>query len=258
MSPNVFARYGLREPELSVESSRVRVGTAGWAIPRAVRGAFAVSGSGLERYAARFSCVEINSSFYRAHRPATYERWAAAVPEAFSFAVKVPKTITHERRLIDAAEPLERFLDETAALGPKRGVLLIQLPPSLAYDARVAGEFFEALRLRYVGQAVCEPRHASWLSDAANRTLQSVAVARVAADPPLAGASEPGGFSGFRYFRWHGSPRRYYDAYGRERIRAMARLAAPDASTWCIFDNTASGAATTDALMFEEALVAGT
>ncbi len=56
-----------------------------------------------------------------------------------------------------------------------------------------------------------------------------------------------------RYFRWHGSPRSYYDAYG-EGVRAMARAATPDASTWCIFDNTTSGAATADALLFQEVI----
>lgn len=231
-----------------------RVGTAGWTIPAAVRSAFPTSGSTLERYAARFSCVEINSPFYRPHRPTTYERWAAAVPATFRFAVKVPKAITHERRLVDAVEPLERFLDETAALGHKRDVLLIQLPPSLAYDAQIAGGFLSALRQRYAGQAACEPRHASWLTDAANRTLRSFSIARVAADPALAGGGEPGGDLAFRYFRWHGSPRRYYDAYGDERLCALARLGAPDASTWCIFDNTASGAATSDALHFKKVI----
>ncbi len=229
-----------------------RVGTASWAIPAPVRAHFPTSGSTLERYATRFSCVEINSSFYRPHRPATYHRWAAAVPPTFRFAIKLPKTITHERRMVDPVEPLERFLDETAALGSKRGVVLIQLPPSFGYDARVVGNFLCVLRLRYAGLAACEPRHASWFTEAANRMLQSYAIARVAADPALASGAEPGGDTAFRYFRWHGSPRRYYDAYGPERLRAMARIAAPDVSTWCIFDNTALGAAAADALLFQE------
>ncbi len=61
--------------------------------------AFPVHGSHLERYAAALNAVEINSSFYRPHRLATYERWAASVPEEFQFAVKIPKAITHEQRL---------------------------------------------------------------------------------------------------------------------------------------------------------------
>ena len=59
-----------------------RIGTAGWSIPRQHAAAFPAGGSHLERYAQRFNAVEINSSFYRPHRRATYERWAASVPTA--------------------------------------------------------------------------------------------------------------------------------------------------------------------------------
>ena len=82
--------------------------------------------------------MEINSSFYRPHRTATYERWAASVPEDFRFAVKVPKAITHERRLKDASDLLDRFLSEAGGLGPKLGPLLVQLPPSLSFQAGIA------------------------------------------------------------------------------------------------------------------------
>ncbi|HWP34406.1 MAG TPA: DUF72 domain-containing protein, partial [Thermodesulfobacteriota bacterium] len=58
----------------------VLVGCAGWAIPRAAAGAFPGPGSHLERYARVLPAVEINSSFYRSHRPRTYARWAASVP----------------------------------------------------------------------------------------------------------------------------------------------------------------------------------
>lgn len=80
-----------------------------------------MAGSHLERYGAVLNAVEINTSFYRPHRTATYTRWAASVPEDFRFAVKVPKTITHERRLKDVGELLDRFLSEAGGLGPKLG-----------------------------------------------------------------------------------------------------------------------------------------
>ena len=72
-----------------------RIGCAGWSIPKAHAGAFPAVGTALERYAQVFDCVEINSSFYRSHRPSTYERWAASVPDHFRFSVKMPKQITH-------------------------------------------------------------------------------------------------------------------------------------------------------------------
>ncbi|MDQ3815662.1 MAG: DUF72 domain-containing protein, partial [Armatimonadota bacterium] len=82
-----------------MSSAHIYIGCAGWSIPSPHAPEFPAAGSHLERYAARFPAVEINSSFYRPHRPQTYERWAAAVPTHFQFAVKVPKIITHERRL---------------------------------------------------------------------------------------------------------------------------------------------------------------
>src|SRR3954470_11987598 len=115
-------------------SATIRIGTAAWSIPREHAAPFPVAGSHLERYAAVLNAVEINSSFYRPHRTATYERWAASVPEDFHFAVKIPKAITHERRLADVDDLLDRFLSEVSGLGPKLGPLLVQLPPSLSFQ----------------------------------------------------------------------------------------------------------------------------
>src|SRR3954454_9883513 len=129
--------------------NEVRVGCAGWSIPKAHASHFPETGSHLGRYAQRFRAVEINSSFYRPHRPSTYARWAAETPEHFEFSVKMPREITHKRRLIDATEPLDHFLAETAELGSKRGPLLVQLPPSLIFRDRAVGTFFAALRRRY-------------------------------------------------------------------------------------------------------------
>src|SRR4051794_13597269 len=107
----------------------VRIGTAGWSIPAAFADHFPAQGTNLERYAARFSAVEINSSFHRPHRPATYARWAASVGPDFRFAVKLPKVITHAARLVDVDAALDRFVAEINGLGAKLGPLLVQLPP---------------------------------------------------------------------------------------------------------------------------------
>src|SRR6187455_1643415 len=105
----------------------IYVGVAGWPIPKPHAGLFPETGSHLQRYAARFNAVEINSSFYRPHRPATYARWAASVPPDFRFAVKVPREITHRRRLVEVDDLLERFPGEATHLGEKLGPLLVQL-----------------------------------------------------------------------------------------------------------------------------------
>ena len=81
------------------EKHLVRIGRAGWGVPRHVVLQFPPGSDRLNRYSQVFSCCEINSSFYRPHRVATWQRWAASVPCDFRFAVKVPRTITHEARL---------------------------------------------------------------------------------------------------------------------------------------------------------------
>jgi uncharacterized protein YecE (DUF72 family) len=233
-----------------------RVGTAGWTLPKDVRTQFDAEGSQLERYARRFSCVEINSSFYRPHRRATYERWSGSVPRTFRFALKIPKTITHERRFADVDALLARFLDETSGLGSKRDVLLVQLPPSFEYDAAIAEGFFALMRSSYEGRVACEPRHASWFDAGADALLRVFDIARVAADPPAASASaEPGGSRSFTYRRLHGTPRIYYSAYDADAVVAIAAsMRASSQPAWCVFDNTAAGAATANALALTDLL----
>ncbi len=234
----------------------VRIGTAGWAIPRAAAHRFPEEGSGLDRYAARLDAVEINSSFYRPHRRSTYERWAASVPARFRFAVKLPKSITHQAQLVDCAPLIARFLDEAAGLGDRLGPILVQLPPSLAFDPDIAQAFFAELKVP--GVIVCEPRHPSWFGLQADALLRDHRVARVAADPARTpAAAAPGGWPGLAYFRLHGSPRTYWSNYEPEALAAWARRVAQAASggveTWAIFDNTAHGHAIENALAFASA-----
>jgi uncharacterized protein YecE (DUF72 family) len=214
----------------------------------------------LARYASRFNAVEINSSFYRPHRRTTYERWADTVPAGFRFAVKAPRQITHERRLVGAEALLAPFLEQILGLDAKLGPVLFQLPPSLAFDNEVAAEFFGAWREQFDGPTICEPRHASWFSEAANRRLACDRVARAAVDPALcAAAAKPGGFDGDIYFRLHGSPVIYESAYGADRLKALVQSLADvgrTQSVWCIFDNTKFGAATTDALTLMGSVIA--
>jgi len=227
------------------------VGCAGWSLPREYWPRFSGEGTHLQRYASRFNAVEINSSFYRPHLAKTYARWADSVPSGFRFSVKVPKRLTHELRLQGCEAALDEFLGQCLQLGEKLGCLLVQLPPSLHYEPLVASAFFAALRQRFMGHVVLEPRHGSWL--AAEEMLRHLQVGRVAADPPLiASGDTPAGWQGVRYWRLHGTPRIYHSAYGPERVQAYARLVSASMEdgvpTWCIFDNTASGLATSDAL----------
>jgi uncharacterized protein YecE (DUF72 family) len=234
-----------------------RIGTAGWTIPRIVADRFAPEGSALERYASVFSCAEINSSFHRSHRESTWARWAESVPDDFAFAAKLPKEITHRRRLVDCEASLAQALAEMRPLGAKLRVLLVQLPPSLAFDADAADPFLTMLRGHWADGIACEPRHGSWFTAEAEALLTRHRAARIGADPPPAdGAEAPGGWPGLVYYRLHGSPAKYRSSYDDGRLETIAGqiAAAGETPTWCIFDNTASSAAAVDALKLESLL----
>ena len=212
---------------------------------------FRGDGTALQRYATMFNAVEINSSFYRPHKPATYARWAASVPDDFRFAVKMPKAITHERRLAECGDLIATFAEQTGHLGGKRGPLLAQLPPSLIFDAKVAAAFFVDVR-RHIGDVpiVCEPRHASWFEAGVHGLLAEHRIVRVVADPArVPEAALAGGWPGLHYARLHGSPRIYWSRYDSARIALLAEEATESTvETWTIFDNTTSGAAIENAL----------
>jgi uncharacterized protein YecE (DUF72 family) len=224
------------------------IGTAGWSVDRALA-EFPQEGSGLERYAAVFNAVEINSSFYRRHRPATWQRWHDAVPENFRFSVKLPKTITHEHHLRDAENELDLFFGDVEPLARKLGAVLVQLPPTLAFEASSADTFFNAMRERTVLPIFFEPRHKSWAGEAASQFLTQYKIRRVYADPQVDILRPSPAKPHSCYLRLHGSPKIYYSAYSDESIAQYADLLTQSGpASWCIFDNTASGAATSNAL----------
>jgi uncharacterized protein YecE (DUF72 family) len=230
----------------------VYVGTAGWSIPWEYAACFPGGGSHLERYARVLVATENNSSFYRIAERATYARWAASVPRGFRMSVKVPQAISHYARLKGTRPVLERFLCHVRGLGRTLGPLLLQLPASFPFERRRARAFFTVLRGRHPGPVVLEPRHPSWFDPEVDALLRKMRIARAAADPPPAPAAlEPGGWPRLVYFRLHGSPRMYYSAYKPPFLADLAdrlRRQSERATVWCIFDNTARGAAIGNAL----------
>ena len=236
----------------------IRVGTAGWTVPSkpAVPSKPKAPGSHLFHYSRMLPCAEINSSFYRSHRAATWARWAAETPDDFRFAVKAPKVITHERKLVDVKPLLSTFFAEVQALGEKLGPVLFQLPPSLIFDPMVATAFLEAVRSLHAGEVALEARNGSWFGEEADGVLRSCGIARVAADPAKGGleAAEPGGDSGLEYYRLHGSPRMYYSEYDDEFLGQLAVKIAQRPRVWVIFDNTAAGKAFPNAVRLQQLL----
>ena len=228
-------------------SNGAKIGCAGWTIAKSSAPEFDVAGSHLERYAKRLNAVEINSSFYRPHQAKTYARWAGSVPDNFRFSVKIPRTISHEARLVDSGDTLQTFADQVTALGDKLGFLLLQLPPSLVMKTDVVARYFEQMVRRFSCPIACEARHASWFNDEATQLLRQYGITRVLADPVVARSGPHIATTQASYLRLHGSPRVYYSAYADEVIAQISgRFNTPDA--WCIFDNTAAGAALPNAL----------
>jgi len=237
----------------------IRVGTAGWSIPRAAAAQFDFAGTHLQRYSRLLRCAEINSSFYRPHAAATYARWRDSTPPDFQFAVKMPRSITHELKLRDAREPFAAFLAQSDGLAEKRGPILVQLPPSLSFEVSVVTRFLKLVREVYSGPIVCEPRHATWFTPAVDSLLDRYGISRVAADPPpVPGADVPAGSPRVAYFRLHGSPRKYWSRYDENYSATLAktiRRVPAGKEVWCVFDNTASGAAIENALELREQLI---
>ena len=246
------------------------IGCAGWSISKEYASHFLGKGalSQLERYASRFNCVEINSSFYRPHQPKTYARWSASVPSDFRFSSKVPREITHDLHLIGCKSELEKYLSEVTELGENLGPLLVQLPPSLSFSERIVGEFFTLFRRLHDGPIICEPRHLSWFKTEVFELLQTMRIGVAAVDPPIRRRSEiseehelPKRLADVScvYYRLHGYPDMYRSRYEDEYLQRMvATLQADSAGSevWCIFDNTMYGFATLNAIELQ-AMIGG-
>jgi hypothetical protein len=160
----------------------LRVGCAGWSILGSARLAFPSEGT-LQRYASRFRAVEINSSFHRRHRGATYARWAASVPDDFRSSVKAPRTITHERRLRARGGPPRPVPDPDLRAGREARVSAGPASPEPRLRPHTAEGFLASVRDRHTGPIALEPRHPSWFTGECDALLDGHRVARVAADP---------------------------------------------------------------------------
>ena len=151
----------------------IRVGTSGYNYPE-WKGAFYPAdlpgARMLSFYAERFSTVEINYTFYRMPTSTLTAGWARATPDAFVFTLKAPRRITHDRRLLDVGEPLTRFLDAAAGLGPKLGPLFFQLPPTFRKAPDRLAALLEAMPAG--SRSAFEFRHASWFDEDVYRVLR--------------------------------------------------------------------------------------
>ncbi len=233
---------------------KIYIGTAGWDLPPQVRSRFVGEGSNLEKYSRFLNATEINSSFYRDHKPETYRKWAEMVPSDFRFAVKLNKYFTHEQRLAETGDKLKESLDGVMQLEEKFGTLLIQLPGSLEFSRHIADLFFRELRHVYEGEVVLEPRNKTWVSREAADLLTGYSINKVLADPELCRMPKTlrAQVEFVSYLRLHGTPDKYRSSYSPELLDRIAqqisKTYASGSTVWCIFDNTTLGYATENAL----------
>jgi uncharacterized protein YecE (DUF72 family) len=164
-------------------SAKVWIGTSGYSYPE-WKGSFypekMAAKDMLGFYAGRFPTVEINNTFYRMPKEAVLKGWAEQVPEHFAFVIKASQRITHIQRLKECGEQLGYLYLVTAALGPRLGPLLFQLPPNFKKDVPRLKAFFGDMPDRR--RVAVEFRHASWFDDEVFETLRAQGAALCIAD----------------------------------------------------------------------------
>lgn len=232
----------------------VFIGTSGWQY-RDWRGTFYPEKeplrTWLESFAARFATVESNNAFYRLPERRTFEAWRERTPDDFVMAVKASRYLTHIKRLADPAEPVERFLERVAGLGPKLGPVLIQLPPRFRADIGRLEATLDCFP-RTVRVAV-EFRHASWYSDEVRAILERRSVALCLADRrrPLTPLWRTAPWTYLRFHEGLAAPR---PCYGRTALETWARRLADgwaaDEDCYVYFNNDPRGCAPRDAARF--------
>ena len=211
---------------ICVMKSTVNIGTSGWSYKDWV-GIFypekLPAKDFLSFYAQYFNSVEINSSFYHLPRGSTVIDWTKKVPKDFLFCPKMSRFITHIKRLKEPEEPLQRFFETFAPMKKCSGPILIQLPPSLKFDAAVAEHFFSVLKTNHADfHFAIEVRHQSWLSDESIQLLKKFKIAWVISQ---AGVDFPYAehiTSKNIYVRFHGPGKLYTSSYSDKMLESFA------------------------------------
>ena len=209
----------------------------------------------LDFYARSFSTVEINNSFYRLPTEKAFQSWHDSTPEGFAFAVKVSRFITHIKKLRDAEEPLQTFLQRAKLLGDKLGPLLYQLPPNLRRNDSLLEAFLPLLPagLRHV----FEFRNESWLVPGVFDIMRRYNAGFCIYD--MGEFTTPVEVTaGFAYIRFHGSTSPYGGCYSEEELggwaRKVAALAGGLDAVYIYFNNDAEGFAIANARTLEQKL----
>jgi len=135
----------------------------------------------LSFYAKQFGSVEINNTFYRMPTASALVKWATEVPDEFTFVLKAPQRITHQKKLTGVEDDLHYFVDVAVeSLGSKLGPMLFQLPPYFRKDVDKLRDFLH--RLPRERRVAFEVRNESWLDDEVYAILRDHDVALCVSD----------------------------------------------------------------------------
>jgi uncharacterized protein YecE (DUF72 family) len=175
----------------------------------------------LRTYARAFDTVEVDSTFYAIPPVSTVRGWRSRTPDHFTFALKLPQEITHERRFVDARSVLDEFTDRARELGDRLGPILIQCGPDFTPAERANLEEFLPLLPRDIRFAI-EFRHRGWITRDMLATLRAHQVALALSDARwiprkwlLKLSERP--TSNIAYLRWMGPDRSITD-YARIQV----------------------------------------
>lgn len=236
----------------------VHIGTSGWHYEHWI-GPFyppeMTADKMLAYYAAHFSTVEINYTFYRLPSAAAVSAWCRQTPQTFIFSCKASRYTTHIKRLKDAPKSFEKFFPLIEPLGSRLGPILFQTPPHFLPDVARLEAFITALPQQHA--YAFEFRDPRWFIEAVREILARHNCAFCIFD--IAGLQSPQWLTAdFAYLRLHGPGGKYQGSYSDAALRNWAKLirglARKGADVYCYFDNDEAGFAPRDALRLRKML----
>lgn len=229
-----------------MKKGKIYIGTSGWSngywkgrlYPQDSK-----SKEFLQFYAQAFNASEINTTFYHLPKSTTVEGWINSVPKDFKFCVKMSRFITHIKRLKEPEQPLQRFFDAIAALKKLMGPVLIQLPPSLKFDADIAKHFFDTLKKNHPRyRFAIEARHLSWYEPEAIKFLKKYKMAVVIAESGGRYPTVENVTTDVVYIRFHGPEKLFDSSHSDEMLKAYAdkieKWQESGHTIWVFFNNT--------------------
>jgi uncharacterized protein YecE (DUF72 family) len=245
---------------MRLKSLKLYIGTSGWSYkhwteifyPKDIK-----PDKYLEFYTSKFTCVELNSSFYNLPLKTTVTGWMNRTPDAFKFCPKLSRLITHQLLLVNIEGALKKYFDVFEGLKKKLGPVLIQLPPGLSYDKSMICNFFDLLKERYSEfRFVIEVRNKSWIDDSFFDLLSKYGIAFVIADSGGRFPHYETVTSGFIYLRFHGCEQLYASDYSETDLRLNAEKIInwldEGKETWVFFNNDYHGFAVKNAERLRE------